>query len=127
VSEELESTDHVLFNCPLAVFLWFFVRDRLGWSSVPDSCKSLAAVVGKYSSKGKICTRKLFISAGVMWTLWKTRNAWVFEDKMVASPGDIAYKLVALLTFWKPMLQKVIAEVEGMINNLSRGCAEVGA
>jgi hypothetical protein len=46
----------------------------------------------------------------------------------VGSPSEVAYKLVTMLTFSKPMLQKkVIEEVEEMITKLTQSCAEVGA
>jgi hypothetical protein len=61
-------------------------------------------------------------------TLWKTRNARVFDNKIVGSPSEVAYKLVTMLTFSKPMLQKkVIEEVEEMTTKLTQSCAEVGA
>jgi hypothetical protein len=36
----LETTDHVLFQCPMAVYLWTFLRDTLGWQSSPISCSN---------------------------------------------------------------------------------------
>jgi hypothetical protein len=32
-----ESMDHLLFDCPIAVFMWVVIRDALNWSSNPQS------------------------------------------------------------------------------------------
>jgi hypothetical protein len=36
--DKLETSDHILFQCPIAVFLWSFLRDTLGWTSSPTNC-----------------------------------------------------------------------------------------
>lgn len=37
---KLETSDHILFQCPIVVFLWTFLRDCLGWDVSPISCDS---------------------------------------------------------------------------------------
>ena len=46
--------------------------------------------------KGAIKTNLLFVCAGVMCTFWKTRNNFVFNNKLIPSPLVVVYKLVAL-------------------------------
>ncbi|CAL4956394.1 unnamed protein product [Urochloa decumbens] len=60
---------------------------------------------------------------GIMWTLWKTRNDLVFNDKIVSSPMAVAYKLVAYLSNWKLMLEDEDRQkMTNMISNLARMC-----
>jgi hypothetical protein len=33
--DKLETTDHILFQCPIAVYLWTFLRVSLGWQNSP--------------------------------------------------------------------------------------------
>lgn len=35
-----ESVDHLLFQCPIAVATWCWVRDSLGWPKIPTSISS---------------------------------------------------------------------------------------
>jgi hypothetical protein len=37
---ESESMNHLLFRCPLAVYMWSVVRDVLGWNAIPKSVKN---------------------------------------------------------------------------------------
>ena len=39
-----ESVDHLLFKCPVAVAIWCWVRDSLGWNGYPTSISSLTIV-----------------------------------------------------------------------------------
>ena len=57
-----------------------------------------------------------------MWTLWKTRNDLVFEDKVIASPTVIIHKTVALLTHWKKLLNEKKTQVEDALAEISRAC-----
>lgn len=63
-----------------------------------------------------------------MWTMWKARNNIVFDDKMVKAPEMMVYKLLALLTYWKPLLkQKESEKVEVMIGKLTLECCKLTA
>ncbi|XP_004959503.1 acyl transferase 15 [Setaria italica] len=66
--------------------------------------------------------------SGAMWTMWKARNNIVFDDKMVKAPEMMVYKLLALLTYWKPLLkQKESEKVEVMIGKLTLECCKLTA
>ena len=44
-----------------------------------------------------------FILAGVAWVLWKMRNDWVFNDKLISLPSVLAYRIVAIMQNWGKM------------------------
>jgi len=46
-----------------------------------------------------------FVIASVAWSVWKARNDWVFNNKLIKSPKTIAYKVLALLKQWKKILK----------------------
>jgi hypothetical protein len=63
-----------------------------------------------------------FILASVAWCIWKTRNDWVFNSKLIKSPKSIAYKVLALLKQWKKMLKvKDQMELEDTLLKLQEG------
>lgn len=62
----------------------------------------------------------------MMWALWKTRNAHVFDDKMVASPTVVAHKMVVLLKQWASMARKKdMPQVEEILAKLLAGLRDV--
>ena len=78
--------------------------------------------------KGAIKTNLLFVCAGVMCTFWKTRNNFVFNNKLIPSPLVVVYKLVALLKSWTILLgENQRDQVEQMILELSQACGQVRA
>jgi hypothetical protein len=104
VCNTTETTDHILFQCPIAVFLWAFLRDSLNWPKSPTSCvEFLVEIVD--NCKGINKKINLFISAGALWTIWKTRNDLVFNKKVLASPATIIFKTVMLVKSWRPLLK----------------------
>jgi hypothetical protein len=39
--DELKNVDHLLLRCPLAEFVWEFVKEALGWDGYPRSMREL--------------------------------------------------------------------------------------
>ena len=37
--DKIETTDHILFQWPIAVFLWLFLRNTFGWPQSPTNCE----------------------------------------------------------------------------------------
>ena len=78
-----------------------------------------------FKMKGAIKTNLLFVCAGVMCTFWKTRNNFVFNNKLIPSPLVVVYKLVALLKSWTILLgENQRDQVERMILELSQACGQ---
>lgn len=46
-----------------------------------------------------------FVIARVAWSLWKSRNDWVFNNTFIKSPKAIAHKILGLLSQWKKLLK----------------------
>jgi len=125
VCEVDETSDHILFQCPLAVLLWSFLRDCLGWPSSPTSCSSLLLeIVDQYRGNKQLLT--IFICAGALWSIWKTRNELVFDKKVVSSPSTLIYKALLLAKSWRPLLKpKMMPMADGMLNNISSRVASM--
>ena len=78
------------------MFVWVFLKEALSLERAFSSRAELLNLV-LVKKKGLDRTNLLFVCAGAMWTLWKTRNDLVFNDKLISSPMVLMYKLVALL------------------------------
>jgi hypothetical protein len=64
----------------------------------------------------------LFILASVGWSLWKTRNDWIFNHHLIKSPKAIAYKVLGFLSQWKKMLKpKEVMIMEDLTLKLQEG------
>ena len=61
--DKIETSDHILSQCPVAVFMWAFLRDSFGWQSSPANCsKFFVEFVDR--CRGKRQQVLIFICAG---------------------------------------------------------------
>ena len=64
----------------------------------------------------------LVILAAIVWSLWKHRNDWVFNNVLIKSPKSVAYKVVGFLTQWTKMQkEKDMPMMEDIILKLQEG------
>ena len=121
---EKEDLNHLLFRCPVAIFVWCWVRDSLGWLRIPSSFEDFqASFLGKPGAKNN-CTH-IFLFAGVCWALWRTRNDWVFSDILVRHPKHIAHRTFGFLQQWRALSTKSEEEGGGSVDQAT--CEAPGA
>jgi hypothetical protein len=119
VCGKLETSDHIIFQCPIAVFLWSFLRDSLGWEISPICCDSFFRDIIE-RCRGKRREVTLFICAGAMWTIWKARNDVVFNKKTLSSPIVLVYRVISLVKTWTPLLKSKLKPLaEEMLQRVS--------
>jgi hypothetical protein len=80
------------------------VRVSLRWSERPISIAHYQdrMGIGEVSDDKSYC---FSILACVVWSLWKTRNDWVFNNVLIKSPKTVVYMAVGFLIQWKKMLK----------------------
>jgi len=64
-----------------------------------------------------------FVFAGAMWSLWKTRNDLVFNDKVIQTPEVVIRKTMSFLMLWKKLLaEKNVHQVEEVLGEMQQAC-----
>lgn len=117
ICDNIETSDHILFQCPIAVFLWSFLRNTFGWPKSPTSCEEFLLEFVD-NRRGKIQKVLLFICAGALWTLWKTRNDLVFNKKVISTPMVVVYKTLMLIKTWRPLVKPKLSDMTNEMINL---------
>ena len=65
---------------------------------------------------------KLLCVACVAWSVWKTRNYWVFNNRLIKSPKSVAYMALDFMEQWKMLLKRKDLQVmEVAIQELQEG------
>lgn len=66
--DKLETSDHILFQYSIVVFLWSFLRSMPGWQKSPTNYANfLVELVDEYQGRKQKVT--LFIYAKALWTV----------------------------------------------------------
>lgn len=101
---ELETTNHILFRCPVAIFVWCMCRDVLGWDQIPLNFDDFF-LLANLRAVLKQMNIKIALLAAVCWTLWITRNNMVFRDKLIYSPLMLPFQINSFLLQWMPLIK----------------------
>jgi hypothetical protein len=74
----------------MAVFVWAFLREALGWNGQPISCNNLTSA---WLKGGFRVSQQLGLTcfAGFAWAMWITRNKMCMQKTFPGKPTDIIY------------------------------------
>jgi hypothetical protein len=80
--DEHENADHLLFRCPLAEFVWAFMKEALGCDGYPRSMRELLlpAKFGVSYQSGLTCF------ARIAWALW---NRICIQRRFLEKPSSL--------------------------------------
>jgi hypothetical protein len=85
----LETTDHLLFECPVAKVVWGVIALCFQQNNMPSNYEQFWAWIPK-ALPGGDHVYMIGLSA-ICWATWKARNVACFEKKMLKSPFDIIF------------------------------------
>ena len=123
---EEEDVNHLMFKCAPAQFMWCCFRDALNWETIPRSSIELINVRHKTEPALKMPLLYLFFCAGC-WALWRVRNDWVFNNKLVADIMHLPYKAISFFLQWKNLVSmKMRGELETLRTSLHASTQEAG-
>ena len=85
--------------------IWAWVRVSVRWVKRPTSITNFQDVMSadEVSSSRSVAYTLI---ASIAWSVWKTRNDWVFNGNLIKSPKQIAHMILGFLTQWRKMLKK---------------------
>lgn len=108
----VETLDHLFFQCPTVRVVWGCVAVCLGTNSIPGNLSQYWRWI-KIALPGGENTYSFGLAA-VCWAIWKARNKACFEHKLIKHPMEIMFHACSLMKFWaglfKNELQDQIAE-----------------
>ena len=100
--QQPETTNHILFGCSMARFLWKGVGETLGWIGQP---KFWGDFLTTWISRNcKIPKRFSFlIVASLTWTLWTTRNKMAIEHVLPTNATQTFHVFIGFMQRWIPL------------------------
>ena len=114
----LESTNHILFNCDMARLMWCICRDVLNWNVIPRCFDDFFLLCSSDTNPSsiRVCMSML---AAVCWNLWLTRNNMVFRDRLLYSPLTLAFQIASNLLQWRKLCQpEDVPKLEVMVDRI---------
>ncbi|KAG7549361.1 Reverse transcriptase domain [Arabidopsis thaliana x Arabidopsis arenosa] len=88
--EEIETVNHILFQCPLARQVWAVANVPFPVSGFGDSIFANISHLLQLSQMNTIPQDLRFVNSWILWILWKNRNKLLFEGE-----GSQVTKIVA--------------------------------
>ena len=109
---QLESLDHMFFQCSVARVTWGFIAFCLGAHEIPNDILSYSGWIRKFLPGETIVYHLIF--AAIYWAIWKCRNKACFDSKLIKHPAEITYHSCSFMMYWAglypPELQGKILE-----------------
>lgn len=100
-----ETTDHILFTCVLANFVWTSIKEMLKWEKTPKSLDNFQHnwLDARGANYYNTC---LFSFAALAWTLWKIRNKMAIEKNFPKQPIEALFKSISCLQKWRILVKE---------------------
>lgn len=96
---QIESTDHIFFQCVVAQYCWCVLRDTLEWESAPTSVNEMhEKMIGDFNLPIRDF---IFLFGSLAWSLWLIRNDLVFHSIVPLSPNVHLFRLISFMQNWK--------------------------
>jgi hypothetical protein len=90
----------------VAGLLW--EKSTAGWWLISQANRLLAVICRGKSNKQ--IQNFIFLFGCVAWSLWLIRNAFIFQDVMVASPNAGLYHAISFIQRWKILNREKIQQ-----------------
>lgn len=96
--KEVESVDHLFFQCPIAHAVWGITAICLGANNTPNNIRQFWSWIALALPNGQ--SVHTFGLAAICWAIWKTRNNACFEGKLIKHPAEIICYACSFMNYW---------------------------
>lgn len=96
--DQLETIEHLFFQCIVARCVWGIIGISLGTSCIPSNIAQYKNRIQRIFPQGKL-THHFGFSA-ICWTIWKSGNKVVFDKKSIKHPVEIIVHTCAFMLYW---------------------------
>uniref|UniRef100_J3KXC4 Reverse transcriptase zinc-binding domain-containing protein n=1 Tax=Oryza brachyantha TaxID=4533 RepID=J3KXC4_ORYBR len=101
---QIEDARHIIFDCPIAIFMWCVCKLAFCWNTRPNSFEHFYQLCIRRAGNRNSRWGTTLLAA-VSWSLWNTRNDMIFRNKIVSSPVTIIFRIICLLRNWRTLLK----------------------
>jgi hypothetical protein len=93
-----ESILHLFFSCPAAKFVWSCVAKSIGANTRPGNFSQFFWWFPKHVP----ASRNVQIPgvAAIYWAIWKLRNRFFFEGKLIKTPIELIHYATVFMNYW---------------------------
>lgn len=112
--DERETTQYMVFLCPISRVVWCIVGSVLGTYTCPNNLWQYYSWCYVFLPDG--ARFHTFGPAAICWAIWNCRNRATYEFKIPRSPFEVVFSSCVLLNYWASPL-----------NGDDRGARESGA
>lgn len=97
----VEHSNHILFSCIMAQFMWVCFHDVTGCSWARASFSDWYCIMSRLSGQ----TRRMawFCFATMAWELWHIRNKALIEGIFIKHPADAICKMTIFMQPWRTL------------------------
>lgn len=104
-----ETISHLFLKCPVARQIWFWFGNSQhhfsNWKTIAD----IFNFSGSLSKNQQIAF--LVVFSAICWTLWKHRNALIFQDAKIHTIRSIILLIISLFEYWAGNIPKKIKQM----------------
>lgn len=95
----LEKPSHIMFECVVARWLWATLREYLGWRNPVTNISDVNLMLF-WNGRTKDSSLLAIIIAAACWSIWLTRNDYVFRDVIITNPDALIYRMISMMRKW---------------------------
>jgi len=96
--DQLETIDHLFFQCPVAKCVWAMIGQCIGANNTPRDCAQYKLWINMWLPEEQNVHH--FGFAAVCWAIWKCRNKAVFDAKLIRHPAEVLLHSCAFMKYW---------------------------
>lgn len=100
---QLETSQHIFFECSLANYCWWTYRDALGWAVTPVNLQQFLTFSQGRGEPPNL--KMIFLLACICWSLWLIRNDYVFNNRVVSCPNTVVHRSLVFMQKWSILLK----------------------